>query len=52
MEKVVEEVQSMVDKELTPYVNKIKESLNNKDKKVIKMLSEYRISLRVIEELI
>lgn len=52
MEKVVKEVQDMVDNELTPYVNKIKKDLKVKNKKMIKRLSEFKISLTVIDELI
>jgi RNA polymerase primary sigma factor len=52
MEVVVAEVQYMVDNELTPYVDNLKKDFKNKDKNMIKSLSEFKISLPVIDALI
>jgi RNA polymerase primary sigma factor len=52
MEVVVADVQHMVDNELTPYVNNLKKNFKDKDKKMIKRLSEFKISLPVIDALI
>jgi RNA polymerase primary sigma factor len=52
MEEVVKDVDSMVNKVLVPYVKKIKKDPTFKDKKVIKQLGEYKISLLIIEDIV
>lgn len=51
MIEVVKDVQHMVDTVLSPYVEKMKIDLKNKDKKIIKELEKFKISIPVIEYL-
>lgn len=52
MECVVYDVDNYVNTNLKNYVDKLKNNIKNKNKEKIKELSEYKISLSVIEEII